>query len=91
MKMNHLWNIIIENPNKYHLLFNNLKIEGSDYGYMYEVVGTDEYLILGTDKKSRPNFMLFTNNDKIYFDILYNISEDGINIKTIIDKENKYD
>ena len=87
MKMNDVWNLIIANPNEYHLLFNNIKIEGSEYGCMYEVVGTDEYLIVGIDKKHRPNFMLFTNNDKMYFDILYNISEDGINIKTIIDKE----
>lgn len=95
MKMNDLWNLIIDNPSEYHLLWNNLTIEGSDYGYMYEVVGTDEYLILGTDKKFKPNFMLFTNNDEIYLDLLYSIADmkdianikDGINIKTIIEKE----
>lgn len=90
MNMNDMWNLIIANPNEYHLLFNNIKIEGSDYGCMYEVVGTDEYLIVGIDKEKRPNFMLFTNNDKIFLELLYNVSDikDCVNIKTIIEKEN---
>lgn len=75
--INDIWELISANPSKYNLLSNNVIIDGSDYGYVYDVIGTNEYLIVGTDKHSRPNFILFTNNSQIYIEMLKGLANEN--------------
>jgi hypothetical protein len=41
--INDIWELISGNPSKYNLLSNNVIIDGSDYGYVYDVIDTNEY------------------------------------------------
>lgn len=61
--INDIWNFITANPNAFKLLDNKYKVKGSKYGYLYEIIGGDKF-ILGLGEDMRPNYMLFIKGEK---------------------------
>lgn len=67
-----VWEFIVDNRNLFNLMYDKIKIKGSDCGYIYKNKSQiDEYLIVGT-KKGKPNFILFTKDTEDIISIMKN-------------------